>query len=169
MKTDAHVLDTSRVYLTSSSLPASRSDVRQFALPHPGIYEVGSDIMAPTVYAKMVVGSPLVRVDVQLGAVNSGHGDGHGNGGDRYGDGSVVLLTRNVLGHEIAGSIAGYPMSFVPSVPVVDSWKGELADGSFAPEGNYTFLVRALRVLGDEDREEDYEVVRTEEFGISYG
>lgn len=163
MKTNAHVLDKSRVYLTSSSQSTSRSAVTAFVLAQPGgIQGDNSSLMAPTLFAQMVLGSPLVRVDVQPVGVGSG------NGRDRQGDGERVPLTRNVLGNEILGSIAGYPTAFVPGVPVMASWTGELADGSYAPEGNYTFLVRALKIFGDENKEEDYEVVRTEGFSISY-
>lgn len=121
--------------------------------------------MLPTMYTQLVLGSSLVRVDIQP----RGMAFGRGRGGDRYGDGDKTPLTKNVLGHEIVGSIAEYPMVFAPGMLVVESWRGELAEGLFVPEGNYMFLVRALKVFGNKNKEEDYEVVRTEGFGVSYG
>lgn len=163
MKTDAHVMDMSHVYLMSSSRSTSRSKVTSFTLSQPDtIQKKNPKSTAPTVFAKMVLGSPLVRVDVQPAGVDSGRGK------YRYVGGEKVPLTKHVLGHNIIGSMTGYPAAFIPGVPLVESWTGELSDGSYAPERNYTFLIRALRVFGDEDKEEDYEVARTEYFSISY-
>jgi hypothetical protein len=51
----------------------------------------------------------------------------------------------------------------------VRAWmNGLLADGRVLEEGSYSLRVKALRIFGDEDREGDWDVVRTAEFGIKY-
>ncbi|KAF4975033.1 hypothetical protein FZEAL_8132 [Fusarium zealandicum] len=47
-------------------------------------------------------------------------------------------------------------------------WTGELADGSFAPAGEYMIHYRALRIFGDEKKTSDWDVAESPAFSISY-
>ncbi|KAK9856740.1 hypothetical protein MYU51_000631 [Penicillium brevicompactum] len=48
------------------------------------------------------------------------------------------------------------------------SWTGQLADGSYAPEGNYSMVVRALKIFGNRKNPRDYDTVKTVNFGFTY-
>jgi hypothetical protein len=54
------------------------------------------------------------------------------------------------------------------SPPTVASWQGQLANGSYVPEGNYTMYVRALKISGDRHSSKGYETIRSVNFGITY-
>ncbi|SPO00592.1 related to subtilisin-like serine protease [Cephalotrichum gorgonifer] len=60
------------------------------------------------------------------------------------------------------------PLKFRPRQISPLAWDGELADGGFAPEGSYKFRIRALKIFGDEENEEDWEEAETVAFGIEY-
>ncbi|KAJ5113368.1 hypothetical protein N7456_001902 [Penicillium angulare] len=45
---------------------------------------------------------------------------------------------------------------------------GELANGTYVPEGSYAMVVRALKIFGNRHDPRDYETVRTVPFGIKY-
>ncbi|KAF2009282.1 hypothetical protein BU24DRAFT_468257 [Aaosphaeria arxii CBS 175.79] len=67
------------------------------------------------------------------------------------------------------GRLWGYPTAYIPrSAELYDQWNGTLSDGSRVPAGNYTFVAKALKIFGDIGVEEDYEVVRTIDFGVRY-
>ncbi|GFF57977.1 minor extracellular protease vpr [Aspergillus udagawae] len=52
--------------------------------------------------------------------------------------------------------------------PKPTSWMGKLANGSYVPAGNYSLVVRALRIFGNRTNPRDYDTVRTVNFGITY-
>ncbi|KAJ6022554.1 hypothetical protein N7499_007869 [Penicillium canescens] len=52
--------------------------------------------------------------------------------------------------------------------PSPTSWTGELANGSYVPAGNYSLVVRALRIFGNRTNPSDYQTVRSVNFGITY-
>jgi hypothetical protein len=52
--------------------------------------------------------------------------------------------------------------------PRPTSWTGELANGSYVPAGNYSMVVRALRIFGNRTNPSDYQTVRSVNFGITY-
>ncbi|RYP09118.1 hypothetical protein DL764_001485 [Monosporascus ibericus] len=66
------------------------------------------------------------------------------------------------------GSIARFPVEFTSRRYFITAFTGMLADGSVAPEGRYSFRVRALKIFGDAAKEEDYEAVETVPFEIVY-
>lgn len=152
---NAPILNRKHVYLSSTIRPGYpwASNYR-FPLPPPNSTRAKyPNILAPAVYIEMVMGSPLLRIDIQPA------GRSH----------RFKYNTTTVLGEEILGAMSGFPSNYVPSAPIQGGWHGQMADGSYAPPGNYTFLVRALKIFGDPEREEDYESVRTDPFGIWYG
>ncbi|KAJ5771265.1 uncharacterized protein N7511_003316 [Penicillium nucicola] len=52
--------------------------------------------------------------------------------------------------------------------PAPTSWTGELANGSYVAPGNYSMVVRALKIFGNRTNPADYDTVRTINFGITY-
>ncbi|CAG8118329.1 unnamed protein product [Penicillium olsonii] len=54
------------------------------------------------------------------------------------------------------------------SGPNTFSFMGQLANGSYVPEGDYTMVVRALKIFGDRKNPRDYDTVRTVNFGFTY-
>ncbi|KAG6051326.1 hypothetical protein E4U39_001313 [Claviceps sp. Clav50 group G5] len=47
-------------------------------------------------------------------------------------------------------------------------WDGRLDSGSYAPSGTYKFVVRALRINGDEGKKEDWDVSKSPAVSIKY-
>ena len=77
--------------------------------------------------------------------------------------------TTTVLGVETLGSIAGFPVEYQPRNGRFNSiFDGKLSDGTYAPAGNYTILVRALRIFGDRSKAGDYDEQKTVPFSINY-
>jgi hypothetical protein len=65
----------------------------------------------------------------------------------------LTALARSVDG------LAGLP-------PI--SWMGKLANGSYVSAGNYSLVVRALKIFGNRTNPRDYDTVRTVNFRITY-
>jgi hypothetical protein len=47
-------------------------------------------------------------------------------------------------------------------------WYGELADGTYAGPGSYHFVFAAQRLMSDGSKEDDWEIIKTVDFNISY-
>jgi subtilisin family serine protease len=63
----------------------------------------------------------------------------------------------------------GHDPLFKPRGALIVSWDGLLAGTSkYAPAGSYKFVVRALKIFGDEESEDDWEEAETGVFSISY-
>lgn len=165
---DAPVLNKQHVFLTSTSRPGVPWPPHyQFNIPPPNSTRAKyPNLLAPAVYVELKMGTPLLCVDVQpVNVFPHNYTDIAKTHSKRV----FKYDTTKVLGQEILGSIDGFPASYVPGTPVAGAWHGKLSDGSYAPAGNYTFLVSALKIFGDPTKEEDYERVRTDVFGIWYG
>lgn len=52
--------------------------------------------------------------------------------------------------------------------PKATSFTGRLANGSYVPAGNYSIVVRALKIFGNRANPRDYDTVRSVNFGITY-
>lgn len=52
--------------------------------------------------------------------------------------------------------------------PKATSFTGLLANGSYVPAGNYSLVVRALKIFGNRTSPRDYDTVKTVNFGITY-
>lgn len=80
-----------------------------------------------------------------------------------------TLPTTNVLGHESAGSVYGYPLAYQTRGSYTEViFTGMLADGSVVPEGEYALAVNILRLFGDPDKEEDYTSLELIGFSLKY-
>ncbi|KAL4867991.1 hypothetical protein BDV12DRAFT_108997 [Aspergillus spectabilis] len=147
------ILDTQHGenYLRSSLDSKPVQAGHTFILPAPNATTAGNNTSNPVFRRQLSMGTRLLRIDVK--PVNA-----------------TTNVTR-VLGEPTIGQISGYPKQFlgrdaISSRPV--SWNGELENGKFAPPGTYSLLVRALKIFGDENKEEDYDVVETPPFRLRY-
>ncbi|KAI9932565.1 hypothetical protein MW887_008810 [Aspergillus wentii] len=52
--------------------------------------------------------------------------------------------------------------------PKATSFTGMLANGSYVPAGNYSLVVRALKIFGNRANPRDYDTVQTVNFGVTY-
>jgi subtilisin family serine protease len=79
-----------------------------------------------------------------------------------------TVKTTEVLGEQIVGSIDAFPLYEQGRGSWHSFWYGNLSDGSYAPAGDYNILFRALKIFGDENSGDDYEVVKSVNFSIAY-
>ncbi|KAJ4344850.1 uncharacterized protein N0V89_012594 [Didymosphaeria variabile] len=82
--------------------------------------------------------------------------------------GSALVHIDVLRGEEEMGSLAGSPQVYLPRGDSRVFISGLLADGTVLEEGSYSLRVKALRIFGDEEKDEDWDVVKTVEFGIKY-
>ncbi|KAK0619052.1 peptidase S8/S53 domain-containing protein [Immersiella caudata] len=79
------------------------------------------------------------------------------------------LNTTEVLGIKIAGSAERYPLRWYPGRGATeDPFTGMLSDGRVVPEGRYRFVTRALKIFGDEEKLEDWDVMWLPAFWLRY-
>lgn len=76
--------------------------------------------------------------------------------------------TTTVLGLKVAGSVIGYPVEYQPRTFYWVGFSGMLDDGSVVPEGDYALAIRALKLFGDPEEPDDYEVLGLSEFTLLY-
>lgn len=69
---------------------------------------------------------------------------------------------------EVVGPLPGSPMRWNPRIDVDLLWDGGFLDGSSADTGAYRFRIRSLRVFGDAEAEDDWDVRETDAFNIEY-
>lgn len=77
----------------------------------------------------------------------------------------VPVSSQN--GTEI-GQHSQFPMLWMPRGRAIIDWGGRLDTQDYAPPGAYRFRVKALRLRGDEDNEDDWDVSLTQVFSITY-
>lgn len=87
----------------------------------------------------------------------------------------VIPLSANytgpitkVLGEKTAGSVYGFPQTYLGRSYTSVVFTGMLDDGTVVPEGRYALAVRALGLLGDPEREEDYDSMVMLPFSLNY-
>ena len=74
-----------------------------------------------------------------------------------------------MLGLGVLGSMDGFPLPYAPRLEIIRGvWDGKLGDGTYAPAGQYRLVVRALHILGDPNKESDYDSVESQMFRIRY-
>jgi len=126
-----------------------------FVLPPPGhVNDTAwfNKTALPVVTINLVMGSPLVRVDVvPIGAIC----------------GNRTLVEH--LGYRSLGQLDQFPVPYNSrNDPILNVWDGKLADGTYAPSGTYKMVIRALHIYGDRNKAEDYDIVETQPFSIRY-
>ncbi|KAI1338783.1 subtilisin-like protein [Xylariaceae sp. FL0016] len=148
------MFDPNYVYLSNytdrSTSPVEAN--KTFAIPYPtdATSEPDTSIGFPMAVMQLNVGTPLLRCDVVPVDVK-------GN-----------ITTVDVFGVGTVGSVLGFPLEYSQRTYYLTPFTGMLNDGTTVPEGRYSFLVRALRIFGDRDAEEDYDTVGMVPFDIIY-
>lgn len=104
----------------------------------------------PTANLELSLGSALVRADVVPLSAN-------------YTGPSAI-----VLGNKTAGSVYGFPQTYVDRGFIQVGFNGMVADGSVVPEGRYELLVRVLKLFGNPELPEDYNQMVVIPFNIKY-
>ncbi|KAK7711390.1 hypothetical protein SLS64_005413 [Diaporthe eres] len=151
----ATVLDPDLTYLSSSlnnidDAPVSANHT--FLLPPPGHandsqYNVNSTDY-PRLFINLALGSAVIRVDVVPTSTDAN--------------------STESLGLATIGDLYMTPLEYQPRGPQSSTWDGRLATGEYAPAGVYKLVIRALKIFGDRNKADDYELVETTEFGIQY-
>ncbi|KAK4225046.1 putative protease [Podospora fimiseda] len=126
-----------------------------FVLPPAG-FSNDTSYRNRTDFPKLVIilgfGSPLIRVDV-VPVTNCS---------------IAARNAKTVWGTKTLGQPEGFPVYYQPRGKLEFAWNGKLSDGNFAPAGVYKFSIRALRVFGDENKAEEFDVTETIPFRLKY-
>lgn len=125
-----------------------------FTVPYPTLAaaeDPSAYVNYPSALYQTDLGAAVVRVDV----VPLGNYTGN-------------ATTTVVLGTEIAGSVYGYPTTYLTRAAWLAPFTGLLADGSVVPEGRYALAVRALKLFGDPEVAGDYTSITTVPFTLLY-
>jgi hypothetical protein len=77
-------------------------------------------------------------------------------------------LTTTFEGIKTIGQPYSFPTLWAPRGTNNFPWDGRLDSGNYAPPGKYKFVVRALRIFGDEKKKEDWDVSTSPAFYIKY-
>ncbi|KAL3964363.1 hypothetical protein ACCO45_001367 [Purpureocillium lilacinum] len=124
-------------------------DGAEFILPGPGT--VSDDILG--IYANLVLGSPKVRCDIVPMTTCP----------------PKSITVDDPLGDnfQTVGQPAGWPSS-TSRGGNLSPWDGQLDSGSYIPPGKYKFVIRALRLFGDETKLEEWDKDTSTSFHIKY-
>ncbi|KZM24061.1 uncharacterized protein EKO05_0004598 [Ascochyta rabiei] len=82
--------------------------------------------------------------------------------------GSSLLRVEVLQGEKNVGTLAGFPLTYISRTEVRAFFNGLMADGRVLDEGSYRMRVAALRIFGDEEREEDWDIVESVSFAVKY-
>lgn len=125
-----------------------------FTLPYPSgpldEWEYYYGQTYPTAKLVLSLGSALVRADVIP-----------------LSDNYTGLMTT-VLGNQTAGSVYGFPQTYLDRDYVQVGFNGMVSDGSVVPEGRYELLVRVLKLFGNPEHPEDYNHLALVPFNLRY-
>lgn len=95
--------------------------------------------------------------------------------GSRIVRADVIPLSSNytgpitkVLGEKTAGSVYGFPQTYLGRMYTEVEFTGLLDDGTVVPEGRYSLAVRALKLFGNPKKVEDYDTMAMLPFGLNY-
>lgn len=137
---------------------AGMRDNITFSIPHPTMsntYDPDEPFASgyyyyPTADIILDLGTRIVRADViPLSANYTGP------------------ITK-VLGEKTAGSVYGFPQTYLSRMYTNVVFTGMLDDGTAVPEGKYALAVRALKLFGDPEKVEDYDTMVMLPFSLNY-
>lgn len=135
----------------NSLLPAPVPEDEAFILPPQGS-NADTGYVVPRLTVSLALGSAHLRADVVA-----------------FSDLPSSWEAVDVFGTERLGQPDGMPFRWLPrSIGIYVDWYGKLDDGRYAPEGRYKIVFRALRITGDPEKEEDWDVAETPAFSITY-
>lgn len=144
------VLESSAAWISSTDDPnfkAVANDTK-FSLPSPGS---APQSPLPMVSALLALSTTTLRADVVSVDENSN------------------IPTKDFFGTKTIGQVASYPRRYTPrnGYPPVP-WAGMLDNGEFVPKGRYNIVLRALRIFGDPEKGDDWDVAETGTLRIEY-
>ncbi|TKW56871.1 Minor extracellular protease vpr [Colletotrichum tanaceti] len=120
-----------------------------FTIPRPGAPPPPDGAEFPSMLARLLFGSQIVRADVvpltETGLPTTAHFD-----------------LRSI------GHLPGFPEPWVSRRNYRPAFRGDLADGTIVPEGTYKVVFSALRAFGDPSKKEDWDFAATVPFVIKY-
>ncbi|KAI9164207.1 Minor extracellular protease vpr [Paramyrothecium foliicola] len=146
---DHQVLKSALMTTTDSPDFAEIPSNYTFILPGPNVTSESSDSL-PGLIINLSFGSPHIRAELVPITMNAPN------------------RTTEALGSNAIGQIYTFPMEGVGRGMLPIAWEGRMQDGTYAPEGEYKMVIRALRIFGNQDRIEDYETAETGQFRIKY-
>lgn len=76
--------------------------------------------------------------------------------------------TFQVSGYKSIGMPAGFPALWNTRGIINAVWDGQLSDGNYAPPGKYRLVVWALRIFGDPNNDNDWDLSVSPGFKITY-
>jgi hypothetical protein len=82
--------------------------------------------------------------------------------------GSSLLRVEVLQDEKEVGALAGFPLTYVARGEVRAFFNGLMADGRVLNEGSYRIRVSALRLFGNEERKEDWDVFESASFAVKY-
>ncbi|KAG6287593.1 hypothetical protein E4U09_006064 [Claviceps aff. purpurea] len=118
-----------------------------FVVPKPGTLDGSANL--PAIYINLALGCSTLPVDVV--PVQNGTSSAH----------STANATSIGEPFGLPSQLNERGWSAVP-------WNGKLESGKYAPEGQYRFVARALRLFGDASNPQDWDVVPTLSFILKY-
>ncbi|KYK60776.1 hypothetical protein DCS_01914 [Drechmeria coniospora] len=121
-----------------------------FTLPNSDDMNTSSTAVLPAIVARLTLGS--LRLKAHVLPVTSLPED---QPADRW-------------RHQTIGEPFGFPVEYTSRKFLPYRWDGKLESGEYAPEGQYTVVVRALRIFGNANRTADWDVGETLPFHIRY-
>ncbi|KAI1141381.1 subtilisin-like protein [Hypoxylon sp. FL0543] len=154
----AGVLNSNGTFLanfTDPETPVHGTPV--FAVPFPSDPATAPDNETgyPTAVIDLYLGTPLLKCDLlEYDAASPGA--------------AVNLTTSNVIDLRINSSMMDYPVEYSQRGQYVSPFTGMLERNVVVPEGRYIFLVRALRIAGDPENEDDFDRITVGPFDIKY-
>jgi hypothetical protein len=148
---DATIMDTAAGYpfLATSAAPTTPvTNSSVFTLSRGSAAQADNSTVYPGFAYSLAMGSRIVRIDI-VPQNRSG-------------------LTR-VIGQRVLGSMSDFPLHNQPRMGVIfAAWDGKLDNGTWAPAGKYKLMLRALRIMGNEKHNHDYERYDSGFFEIRY-
>ncbi|KAJ6446342.1 subtilisin [Purpureocillium lavendulum] len=122
-----------------------------FELPAPGTAQKDDFI---GIWAKLALGTPQMRCDIVPMTTCP----------------PKNLTVNDPLGDDFKtiGQPAGWPVRHLPRNGNYLPWDGQLDSGSYIPTGKYKFVIRALRIFGDETKLEEWDKAESSRFFIKY-
>ncbi|TEA18299.1 Minor extracellular protease vpr [Colletotrichum sidae] len=138
------ILTSPQIYLAEFNgvVPANRT----YSIPRPNpakppLTDRGDQSATPNVLIQPTAGTPSLNVDVV--SISGGQ-------------------------EEVLGSLAGWPLLYAPRVEQRAFFNGLLADSTVVEPGVYKMKVSALRIFGDGEKQEDWDVYETVPFVLRY-
>lgn len=145
------VLASDSAWISSSdkaNFEAVPNDTK-FTLPRPGSTPESPPVL-PVAAVLMALGTTTLRADIVALDEDSD------------------LPSEDFFGTETVGQIAQFPRRSTSRTGYPETWNGMLDNGEYVPEGRYKIVMRALRIFGDPEKGDDWDVAEAGTLRIEY-